>query len=93
MVTFNARDFPGEPPYRPYEVMDPDDFLCVVDDEAPHLVAESAVAMARYWIGRDGHADLPKRLREARCPTFAARVGTHLFRNQTSLTERPPAAE
>lgn len=40
-------------------------------------------AQLRYWLGKDGEADLPARLRDAGCPDFAERVRTHLHALET----------
>lgn len=78
LVTLDARDFVWDENTSPYELMFPDDFLILVDDSAPGLVAEVVTRMCAYWVGRDGEADLPGRLTAAGCPNFAERVLAHL---------------
>lgn len=80
LVTCNTADFRGDEDAAPYEVMHPDDFLVLVDDSAPHLVAEVVSRMCSYWISRQGGADLPRSLRTAGCSEFAERVRRHLLR-------------
>jgi predicted nucleic acid-binding protein len=78
LVTCNIGDFEWDENTSPYEVMHPDDFLVLVDDSSPELVAVVAAKMCEYWVGRDGESDLPQRLRTAGCPRFADRVLAHL---------------
>ncbi|WP_046529471.1 PIN domain-containing protein [Cellulomonas sp. FA1] len=79
LLTCNTRDFVWDDSASPYEVMHPDDFLVLVDDSCPSLVATVAAQMARYWYDRFGEADVPARLRSAQCPQFAERVRRHLI--------------
>ena len=78
LVTLNLGDFVWDENTAPYEVMHPDDFLLLVDDSNPELVAEVVGRMCAYWIGRRGEADLPGSLHLADCPQFAERVRKHL---------------
>jgi predicted nucleic acid-binding protein len=80
LVTCNVSDFGWDENTSPYEVMHPDDFLVLVDDSSPELVAVVAAEMCEYWVRRDGESDLPQRLRTAGCPQFANRVLAHLQR-------------
>ena len=67
-----------DPSGLPYEVHTPDSFFLLVDDSAPTKVRAVTAAQLRYWLAKDGEADLPARLRNAGCPYFAERVRTHL---------------
>lgn len=78
LVTFNTADFSWDENSAQYELMHPDDFLLLVDDSSPSLVAAAAARMCSYWVDRCGEADLPARLRAAGCPQFAERVLRHL---------------
>lgn len=78
LLTANVADFDWDDNQSEYDVMAPDDFLVLLDDSHPHLVYEAAEQMCRYWLARDGEADLPRRLRQANCPGFAQRVQAHL---------------
>jgi predicted nucleic acid-binding protein len=80
LVTTNVLDFEWEENTSPYELMHPDDFLVLVDDSVPTLVATVTEAMCEYWVGKSGTADLPAALRLADCPQFAERVRSHLQR-------------
>ena len=80
LVTLNLGDFVWDENTAPYEVMHPDDFLLLVDDSSPELVAEVVGRMCAYWVGRRGEADLPGSLQLADCPQFAERVRKHLRR-------------
>lgn len=80
LVTCNSADFPWDEHTSHYEVMHPDDFLVLVDDSNPSLVAEVVHCMCSYWVRRKGEADLPLALRLAQCPRFAERVHAHLRR-------------
>jgi predicted nucleic acid-binding protein len=80
LVTFNVRDFAWDANTSRYEVMHPDDFLVLLDDGDPTLVAEVTSAMCDYWVARSGEADVVQRLLTARCPAFAERVRAHLHR-------------
>jgi len=80
LVTFNAHDFTWDENTSPYEVMHPDDFLVLVDDSNPELVATVTSAMCDYWVRRFGEADVRQRLLTAGCPAFADRVLRHLQR-------------
>lgn len=62
----------------PYELETSDDFFCIVDESAPQLVRDVVCQQLRYWIRRDGEADLPAKLRSAGCPEFAEIVRTHV---------------
>lgn len=79
LLTFNVSDFESSEDELPYEVLDPDEFLTLLDDVAPDAVAAAVVANARYWIAREGEADLPGRLKAAGCPEFSGRVRRHLL--------------
>lgn len=78
LVTFDVGDFSWDDNVSTYEVMHPDEFLVLVDDASPELVAAAAGRSCDYWIGRTGEADLPARLVLAGCPQFANRVRSHL---------------
>lgn len=78
LVTCNAADFVWDENTSSYEVMHPDDFLLLVDDSNPGLVAEVVARMCDYWVRRNGEIDLPLGLRLAGCPQFAHRVLAHL---------------
>lgn len=78
LLTFNGVDFAWDENLSPYEVMHPDDFLVLVDDSMPELVASVVERMCAFWVGRCGEADLPAHLRAADCPQFADRVTSHL---------------
>ncbi len=80
LVTCNVADFEWDEATSPYEVMHPDDFLVLVDDSSPRLVADVVAVQCAYWVKRDGEADLPQRLEKAECPQFAERVRLHLRR-------------
>lgn len=80
LVTCNATDFKWDENTSPYEVMHPDDFLVLVDDSSPELVAAVVAKMCDYWVRRRGEADLAASLRKAECPQFADRVLAHLHR-------------
>ncbi len=80
LVTCNVDDFTWDEDTSPYEVMHPDEFLMLVDDSAPGLVAAVVDRMCGYWVDRRGDADLPASLRKADCPQFADRVLAHLHR-------------
>ncbi len=79
LLTCNVADFVWDENTSPYEVYHPDDFLALIDDIAPEVVAKAVVANGRYWFERDGQADLPARLKSAGCPAFAERVRKHLL--------------
>jgi predicted nucleic acid-binding protein len=81
LVTMNTDDFVWDENTSPYELMHPDDFLVLVDDSAPALVAAVAAAMCTYWVDKTGAADPCGALRSAGCPAFAARVLAHLHRD------------
>jgi len=80
LLTQNARDFLWSDNASPYEVMSPDDFLVLVDDSMPELVALVTRTMCEYWLQRTDSVDLPARLEVAGCPDFAKRVRGHLHR-------------
>jgi len=62
----------------PYEVHTPDTFFVLVDNSAPLKVRAVTQRQLRYYLDKDGGADLPDRLRKAGCPNFAKRVRAHL---------------
>jgi hypothetical protein len=72
-------------------VLTADEFLLLVGDSAPELVAEVAVSMCRYWFKRSGDANLPKKLKDAGCRLFAERVRAHLLANADKLPDRSRA--
>jgi len=78
LVTCNAADFQWDENTSTYEVMHPDDFLLLVDESNPGLVADVVARMCNYWVRRKGEVDLPLGLRLAQCPRFADRVLAHL---------------
>ena len=71
----NGDDFAWDENTSTYEVMSPDEFLVLVDDSSPQLVATE---MAQYWFARRGEADVPGQLRSAGCRRFAERVRRQL---------------
>lgn len=79
LVTCNIADFRWDENTSSYEVMHPDEFLVLVDDCYPALVADTVNRMCGYWIRKRGEADLPRALRSAECPLFADRVHQHLI--------------
>ena len=85
LLTTNAADFVWDENESVYEVLTPDEFLMLLDEAAPELVAEVAVRMCRYWFKRSGDANLPKKLKDAGCPKFAERVRRHLHANADRL--------
>lgn len=80
VVTADSVGFVWDDNNSPYEVMTPDEFLVLVDDANPELVATVTSRMSDYWFRRAGQSDLPAALRRAGCPRFAERVLTHLQR-------------
>lgn len=68
-------------PPVPYEPIHPDEFFVLIDDSAPELVARVTQMQVRYFMERDGQADLPAQLNAARCPLFAERIRVHLERH------------
>lgn len=80
LLTTNLDDFTWDENTSPYDLMDPDGFLVLLDDAAPELVAAVTARMCDYWVSRTGHADVCARLRSAGCPQFADRVLEHLHR-------------
>lgn len=74
-----------DPNTLPYEVHDPDSFFCLVDDGAPELVDQVTADQLTYWFERNGEADLPRALVDARCPQFAERVRARLQRMRTDF--------
>lgn len=62
----------------PYEVHTPDSFFTLIDDSASLKVRAVTEEQLRYFLKRDGEADLPGRLKNAGCPSFAERVRVHL---------------
>lgn len=85
LLTVNATDFAWDENEPPYEVLTPDEFLVLIDDSAPELVAEVTVTMCRYWLNRSAEADLPKKLKGAGCPNFAERIRSHLHASADKL--------
>lgn len=85
LVTANVGDFAWDDNESRYEALTPDEFLVLVDDAIPEVVAEVAVRMCTYWVRRNGEAHLPHRLRDAGCPKFAAIVRLHLIDNADQL--------
>lgn len=81
LLTTNVADFAWGENESPYEALTPDEFLVLVDELAPELVAEVSVRMCRYWFKRSGDANLPKKLKDAGCPQFAEWVRRHLLAN------------
>lgn len=77
LLTVNTRDFPDTDALT-YEVLSPDEFLLLVDDSTPSLVRLAVGDQVRYWLQREGEADLPGQLRRSGCPHFAERVRRHL---------------
>ncbi|AZI58878.1 PIN domain-containing protein [Nakamurella antarctica] len=62
----------------PYEIYKPDQFFVLVDDASPDLVRRVTVEQQKYWLAKDGSANLPNALRKAGCNDFAERVRQHL---------------
>ena len=78
LVTNNINDFDGEHSDElPYEIVTPDDFLVLVDDVAPRLVADGVNRQLDYWGARQ---DIVQALQRANCTQFAQRVLLHLQR-------------
>lgn len=81
LLTASTADFIWNENESPYEVLKPDEFLLLIDDAAPELLAEVTMSMCRYWFRRSGAANLPKKLKDAGCPRFAERIRGHLLAN------------
>jgi len=69
-----------------YEVITADQFLVLVDDSHPHVVAEATRNQLRYWAGRKQKAELTEHLIAAGCPNFAARIASHVKVQAGALT-------
>jgi len=94
LLTFNVSDFELGGDELPYEVLHPDEFVALLDDLAPEVVAAAVVANARCWMARDGEVDLPARLKAEGCPMFSQRVRHHLLGRAGAVicdVEPPPA--
>lgn len=89
LVTSNVRDFAQDDAALPYEVVGPDEFLCLVSDAAPSVVRAVTKRQMGYWASRRDESKLPEYLERSRCPRFAARVREH----QRSIGGLPPARE
>lgn len=63
-----------------YDVLDPDEFFCLIEESAPAAVGAVVLQQVRHWFKRNGSVDLPGRLRLASCPRFAELVRRHLQR-------------
>lgn len=61
-----------------YEVHTPDSFFTLIDDASPLKVRAVTEKQLRYFMRRDGEADLTGRLKKSGCPNFAERVRAHL---------------
>ena len=74
---------------QPYEVITADQFFVLVDDSAPHIVAEATRNQLRWWAtNKKQKADLAEHLAAAGCPQFAARVAGHVKEQAGVLTRR-----
>lgn len=62
----------------PYEVHDPDSFLCLVDDSAPDRVRDVTKIQENYWSRKPRSRTLVEALGAANCEAFAKRVLEHL---------------
>lgn len=70
----------------PYEVISADDFLVLVDDSHPQVVAEATRNQLAWWAAQDQKAHLAERLAAAGCPVFADRVAGHIQIQAGTLT-------
>jgi hypothetical protein len=66
-----------------YEILHPDEFLVLVDDNWPSLVRRVTDLQSIYWAEKELHSGAKSRklatmLSDAKCPAFAARVQQHL---------------
>lgn len=61
-----------------YEPIHPDDFFVLVFDSAPEVVDEVMGLQLRYFMNRDGEADLPRWMENSGCPNMAERLREHL---------------
>ena len=81
LLTSNERDF-GNPDLLPYEIQNPDDFFCLVDDGAPDAVRAVALQQVKYWRSQSAAGKSSKTLVDALidagCPRFAERVQSHV---------------
>lgn len=81
MLLTNDRGFHGLPPATleqlPYEILDADSFLVLVDDSGPERVKAVLNQQWEHRRRRDPGIDMPQRLRDAGCPRFAQRVWEH----------------
>lgn len=77
LLTLNISHFPAG---APYEVISPDAFFLLIDDQFPHVVRWAVQDQTTYWYGRDRDVHLSAALRKAQCPAFAERVRQHLQR-------------
>lgn len=79
LLTENVRDFPSGVAHQlSYEVLTPDEFFQLVDDDCPQLVDHAVTKQIDYWGRRTEDVDLVGSLKRANCPGFADRVLEHL---------------
>lgn len=79
LLTCNVTDFAApDKDDSNYEVMHPDEFLVMIDDEDPSLVHRAVLQDLDYWVAKVGEANPPQRLRSAGAKEFAERVRRHL---------------
>lgn len=79
LLTNNVKDF-GDPNDLPYDLYTPDEFFCLIYQNAPNAVRAVAAIQTAYWI-RVSEANksvppkkLSKALKDAGCPDFAQKV-------------------
>ena len=79
LLTDNVKDF-GDPDRLPYDIYSPDEFFCLIYENAPDAVRAVALKQIRYWRRRAEVSQgakskgLAEALADAGCPEFAQRV-------------------
>lgn len=61
----------------PYDVYTADEFFILIDDSEPTLTRTVIELQTRYWLARQGQANLAAALALSDCPRFAERVRRH----------------
>ena len=79
LLTDNVKDF-GDPDSLPYDLYSPDEFFCLIYENAPDAVRAVALEQIRYWrrraeVSRGAKSKgLAEALADAGCHEFAQRV-------------------
>lgn len=86
LVTSNISDFEGFADSVEFEILTPDDMLCLIEQRRPDAVSAATKKQCNYWSKREGSKSLHDALVDSGAPNFAQGIRKRL--SQWALSGR-----